>query len=98
MVSVINSFLISIVNSLLIRLKNIKRNIKYMVLSKRVIPEDVTERITADIKNLAKSMKRIDFSKVSESDEPVIKKTESVFSGTETSDMSFIKKSEKTLF
>lgn len=79
-------------------LENIKRNIKYMVLSKRVIPEEVTELMTQDIKALAKTMKRIDFSKVSKSDEPVIKRSENIFKGVDSTDMSFIKKPEKSLF
>lgn len=79
-------------------LENIKRNIKYLVLSKRVIPEGVLERMTQDIKALAKTMKRIDFSKVSKSDEPVIKISENIFKGVDSTDMSFIKKPEKSLF
>lgn len=79
-------------------LDNIKRNIKYMLLSTNTIPEMITEGMRTDIKNLAKNMKRIDFSKVTTNDEPVIKRTESIFGGTSDDDMSFIKNNNNSLF
>jgi len=79
-------------------LKNIKRNINYMVLSKQVLPIEVSEKIMTDIRSLAKKMKHIDFSQVIKTDEPVIKRTEKLFKDADDSDMSFIKKTEKSLF
>jgi len=79
-------------------MKKLKRNINYMVLSKMVIPKDVSEKIMSDIKYLAKRMKSVDFTKVSKTDETIIKKTEKVFSDVSENDMSFIKKTEKSLF
>lgn len=79
-------------------LLKIKRNIKYMVLSKRVIPESVVSNMNNDIRVLAKNMKRVNFSRVSKTDEPIIKINESIFKGVDDSDMSFIKKPENTLF
>lgn len=78
-------------------ISNIKRNIKYMVLSKRVIPEIVIEQMTADIKEIAKNMKRVNFAQIT-TEEPVIKRSENIFSGVDDSDLSFIKKPEKSLF
>lgn len=79
-------------------LKNIKRNINYMVLSKQVLPIEVSEKIMTDIRSLAKKMKHIDFSQVIKTDESVIKRTEKLFKDADDSDMSFIKKTEKSLF
>lgn len=79
-------------------MKNLKRNINYMVLSKQVIPENVVNKIADDIKALAKKLRPIDFSRVSRSEEPVIKKSETVFGDVSDSDMSFIKNPEKSLF
>lgn len=79
-------------------LKNIKRNINYMVLSKQVLPIEVSEKIMTDIRGLAKKMKHIDFSQVIKTDESVIKRTEKLFKDADDSDMSFIKKTEKSLF
>ena len=69
-----------------------------MLLSTNTIPEMITEGMRTDIKNLAKNMKRIDFSKVTTNDEPVIKRTESIFGGTSDDDMSFIKNNNNSLF
>ncbi len=79
-------------------LSAIKRNIKYMVLSKQVIPEEVSNNMLENIRALAKSMKRINYSNVSRNDDFVVKRTENVFKGVDDSDMSFIKKPEKSLF
>lgn len=79
-------------------LEKIKRNIKYMYLSKRVIPEEITELMMNDIKVLAKNMKKINFSNVTKNDEPVIKRSENIFKGVDSTDMSFIKKPENALF
>lgn len=79
-------------------LKNIKRNINYMVLSKQILPIEVSEKIMTDIRSLAKKMKHIDFSQVIKTDESVIKRTEKLFKDADDSDMSFIKKTEKSLF
>lgn len=78
--------------------KNIKRNINYMVLSKQILPIEVSEKIMTDIRSLAKKMKHIDFSQVIKTDESVIKRTEKLFKDADDSDMSFIKKTEKSLF
>ena len=78
-------------------LKNIKRNIKYMVLSKQVIPEEVSENMMNDIKALAKNMKRINTQVIVKNDEPVVKISESVLKGINENDYSFIKK-KNTLF
>lgn len=78
-------------------LERLKRNIKYMVLSKQVIPQEVVDRMMSDIKTLAKTMKRVNYSQVNKSDDPVVKRNETIFKNVDVTDMSFIKP-DKSLF
>lgn len=76
--------------------ENIRRNTKFIVLNRNVIPEDVVEGMHEDVKVLAKTMRRVKYNAL-KPQESVVKKTERIFKGVDDSDMSFIKE-KKTLF
>lgn len=78
--------------------KNIRRNVKYMMLSLNAIPAEVSENMLSDIRELAKKMKKVDFSSAHTAPESIIKKTAGIFKGVDTSDMSFIKPDKNSLF
>lgn len=77
---------------------NIRRNVKYMMLSLNVIPTDVADNMLTDIRELAKRMKRVNFTPAHTAPESIVKKTSGIFKGVDTSDMSFIKPDKNTLF
>ena len=78
--------------------KNIRRNVKYMMLSLNAIPNEVADNMLSDIRELAKKMKKVDFSSVHTAPESIIKKTAGIFKGVDASDMSFIKPDKNSLF
>ncbi len=78
-------------------MNNIKRNVKYMMLSLNVIPKEVAENMLSDIRVLAKKMRKVNFSNL-HTPESIIKKTEGIFKDVKDDDMSFIKPDNNALF
>lgn len=76
---------------------NLKRNTKYIALSTKTLPPELISLMEANVRRGDAEMQFIDFSKISDK-EPIIKRTERVFSSKETEDLSFIKDKNKKLF